>query len=576
MEDQRNKFAPYPLPPQKEGNMNGWLIDDANDQTLSLLLMEDMKHVQTRQPNNPPDNHRKSCSPTSDIIRTCVTQVTNNLNNGNGNGNGGGNNGCTYKGFVACGPRDETLTYRWCDKGIFRTSHTPWESPVLFVKKKDGSFRMCIDYRELNKMTIKNRYPLMRIDDLFDQLQGARYFSKIDLRSGYHQLRVQDDDISKTAFRTRYGHFEFTVMPFGLTNAPAVFMDLMNRENVCEVIQSASSGCNAYLFLGHVKSPRRYSRRPKRFIENFSKIAKPLTSLTQKNQKYEWGEKQEEAFRTLKDNLCNAPILSLPDRVEDFVVYCDASNQGLGCVLMQRDKIKYHPGKVNGSKQMLLSKRKSDPRRVRAMGSDKFRSGVKDLILAAHVKAVNAEHQRPSGLLQQPEIPEWKWEIISMDFITKFPRSSSGHDAIWVIVDRLTKSAHFLAIREDYSMEKLARLYIDEIVGTSMVYQQDYFLMGWTFYVRFGKRCKHALETRFRYETSYLPQTDGHFVCAPFEALYERKCRSPVLWAEIGDSGLIGPELVQETTDKVVVIRDRLKAARDRQEELTHIKEKEL
>ncbi|GJW07217.1 putative reverse transcriptase domain-containing protein [Tanacetum coccineum] len=118
------------------------------------------------------------------------------------------------------------------DKGFIRPSYSPWGAPVLFVKKKDGSLRMCIDYRELNKLTVKNRYPLPRIDDLFDQLQGARYFSKIDLRSGYHQLRVHEDDISKMAFQTRYGHFEFTVMPFGLTNAPAIFMDLMNR--VCK------------------------------------------------------------------------------------------------------------------------------------------------------------------------------------------------------------------------------------------------------------------------------------------------------------------------------------------------------
>ncbi|GKF80645.1 putative reverse transcriptase domain-containing protein, partial [Tanacetum coccineum] len=118
------------------------------------------------------------------------------------------------------------------DRRFIQPSTSPWGAPILFVKKKDESFRMCIDYRELNKLTIKNCYPLPKINDLFDQLQGSSVYSKIDLRSGYHQLRVGDEDIPKTAFRTRYEHYEFQVMPFGLTNAPAVFMDLMNR--VCK------------------------------------------------------------------------------------------------------------------------------------------------------------------------------------------------------------------------------------------------------------------------------------------------------------------------------------------------------
>ncbi|GKD61774.1 putative reverse transcriptase domain-containing protein, partial [Tanacetum coccineum] len=115
------------------------------------------------------------------------------------------------------------------EKGFIRPSSSPWGAPMLFVKKKDRSFRMCIDYRELNKLTVKNRYPLPRIDDLFDQLQGTCVYSKIDLRLGYHQLRIREEDFLITAFWTRYGHYEFQVTPFGLTNAPTVFMDLMNR-----------------------------------------------------------------------------------------------------------------------------------------------------------------------------------------------------------------------------------------------------------------------------------------------------------------------------------------------------------
>ncbi|GJX05191.1 retrotransposon protein, putative, ty3-gypsy subclass [Tanacetum coccineum] len=198
---------------------------------------------------------------------------------------------------------------------------------------------MCIDYRELNKITVKNCYPLPMIDDLFDQLQGSSVYPKIDLRSGYHQLRVRDEDIPKTAFRTRYGHYEFQVMPFGLTNAPAVFMDLMNRDFMLtppiEAVKnwkSPTTPTKIHQFLGLAG----YYRR---FIKDFTNIAKSLTELTQKNKKYIWGKDQESAFQLLKQKLCEALILALPEGNDDFVVYCDASHQGLGAVLMQREKV---------------------------------------------------------------------------------------------------------------------------------------------------------------------------------------------------------------------------------------------
>ena len=292
-------------------------------------------------------------------------------------------------------------------KGFIRPSTSPWGAPVLFIKKKYGSLQLCIDYRQLNWATIRNQYLLPRIDELFDQLHGSRVYSKIDLRSGYHQLRVRENDISKTAFRTRYSHYEFLVIPFRLTNTPAAFMDLMNRvfgpyldkfvivftndilvysgsleehvEHLRTVLQilrerqlyAKFSKCQFWLdkvaFLGHVISTKSISVDPqkiesivhwkpptnvsevrsflglagyyKKFVEGFSKIVTPLTNLLKKDHKFEWSDTCQHSFEELRQRLTTTPMLVLPSGKDGYVVYSDASRQGLGCVLMQDGRV---------------------------------------------------------------------------------------------------------------------------------------------------------------------------------------------------------------------------------------------
>nr|GEU71140.1 hypothetical protein [Tanacetum cinerariifolium] len=323
---------------------------------------------------------------------------------------------------------------------------------------------------ELNKLTIKNRYPPPRIDDLFDQLQGSQYFSKINLRSGYHQLRVNKDDIPKTSFTTRYGYFEFIVMPFGLTNAPA---------------KAPRTPSEVRSFLGLAG----YYRR---FIEHFSKIAKPLTVLTEKSKTFDLGEEQENEFQNLKDRLCNALVLALPDGPEDFVVYCDASGLGLRYVLMQRVA------------DVLNRKEIVKPKRVRAMNMT-LQSSIKDRILAAQKEASEEDRYWWSGMKKDIAM----YVRIVMDFVTKLPRTSSGHDTIWVIVNRLTKSAYFLPMCEDYKMDRLARLYLNEIVamhGVSISIISD---RDSQFTSRFWQSMQEALRTQLDMNKAYHPQTDG-------------------------------------------------------------------
>ncbi|KAL0561248.1 hypothetical protein IC582_001670 [Cucumis melo] len=728
------------------------------------------------------------------------------------------------------------------DKGFIRPSVSPWGAPVLFVKKKDGSMRLCIDYRELNKVTVKNRYPLPRIDDLFNQLQGATVFSKIDLRSGYHQLRIRDSDIPKTAFRSRYGHYKFIVMSFGLTNAPAVFMDLMNRvfkdfldsfvivfiddiliyskteaeheEHLHQVLETLRanklyakfSKCEFWLrkvtFLGHVVSSEGVSVDPAK-IEAVTNWPRPSTGTP-----FVWSPACESSFRELKQKLVTAPILTVPDGSESFVIYSDASNKGLGCVLMQQGKvvayascqlksheqncpthdlelaavvfalkiwrhylygekiqiytdhkslkyfftqkelnmrqrrwlelvkdydceILYHPGKANvvadalnrkvahsavlitkqtpllrdferaeiavsvgevtsqlaqlsvqpTLRQKIIVAQLNDPylvekhRMVETGQGENFSissddglmfegrlcvpedSAVKtQLLTEAHsspftmhsgstkmyqdlrsvywwrnmkrevadfvsrclvCQQVKAPRQRPAELLQPLSVPGWKWESVSMDFITGLPKTLKGYIVIWVVIDRLTKSAHFVPGKPTYIASKWGQLYMTEIVrlhGVPVFIISD---RDTRFTSKFWKGLQLALGTRLDFSTAFHPQTDGqtdrlnqiledmlracvlefsrswdshlHLMefaynnsyqatigMAPFEALYRKCCRSPVCWGEVGEQRMLGPELVQTTNAAIQKIRARMLIAQSRQKSYADVRRKNL
>ncbi|GJY73895.1 putative reverse transcriptase domain-containing protein [Tanacetum coccineum] len=288
-------------------------------------------------------------------------------------------------------------------------------------------------------------------------------------------------------------------------------------------------------------------------------IVKPLTSLTERNQKYESGAEREEAFQTLKNDLCDASI----NRMYGY-----------------RKNLK----KMVKTGQTQTRERKSTQRAERMLS--KVNSGQ---LKSTFIKA---ECQKPSGLLVQPEIPMWKWERITMDFVTKLPKTSTGHDTIWVIVDRLTKSAHFIPIRATDSMETLTRLYIKEIVsrhGVPIFIISDH---DSHFTSRFWQSLQNALGTQLDMSTTYHPETDGQSertiqtledmlrACViDFGKGWDKHlplCRSPVCWAKVGDSQLTGPEIIQETTEKIIQIRQRLQAARDRQRSYANVRRKPL
>ncbi|CAL8996744.1 unnamed protein product [Prunus brigantina] len=495
----------------------------------------------------------------------------------------------------------------------------------------------------LNKVTVRNKYPLPRIDDLFDQLKGAKVFSKIDLRSGYHQLRIREEDVPKTAFRTRYGHYEFLVMPFGLTNAPAAFMDLMNivfrRTLRRRQLYAKFSKCQFWLdrisFLGHVISAEGIYVDPQK-IEAVMNWPQP-TSVTEIRIKFEWSDECEKSFTELKTRLTTAPVLALPDDSGNFVIYSDASQQGLGCVLMQHGKVIAYASRqlkkhelnypvhdlelaavvfalkiwrhyLYGETCQIFTDHKSlkylkfsgsiayfrgryvplmvEMRKLR-VGLDVNDQGA--LLATLHVRP------KPSGLLQPLPIPEWKWERITMDFVFKLPRTQNKHDEVWVIVDRLTKSAHFLPVRANYTLNKLAKIFMDEIVrlhGVPVTIVSD---RDPRFTSRFWAKLNEAFGTQLQFSTAFHPQTDGQSertiqtledmlrACAlqfrgdwdeklplmefaynnsyqasikmsPYDALYGKQCRTPFYWDEVGENRLEVSEDVERTKKQVEII----------------------
>ncbi|WVZ94041.1 hypothetical protein U9M48_039983 [Paspalum notatum var. saurae] len=688
---------------------------------------------------------------------------------------------------------------------------------------------MCVDYRALNKVTIKNKYPLPRIDDLFDQLQGACVFSKIDLRSGYHQLKIRPSDDPKTTFTTKYGLYEYTVMSFGLTNAPAYFMQLMNsvfmdyldkfvvvfiddiliyskteaehEEHLRLVLQrlrehklyAKFSKCEFWIdevrFLGHIVSKEGIAVDPskvstvtnwkvpeipkevrgflglagyyRRFIENFSRIAKPMTSLLEKDAEFRWTNAQQAAFDELKKRLITASVLTLPDQQKKFIVYCDASRDGLGCVLMQEGKviayasrqlrkhevnypthdlklaavvhalkiwrhylfgqrceiytdhkslkyiftqnelnirqrrwlelikdydmkIHYHPGKANVVADALSRKSYANmalgfmmpnelceeferlslgflhhttaaaqgaslqgtlwyKNRICVPNVDRIRklilSEAHDTAYSIHLGStkmyydlkerfwwygmkravaeyiaicdtclrVKAEHQRPAGLLQPLKVPEWKWEEITMDFIVGLPRTQKGYNSIWVVVDRLTKVAHFIPVNTTYSGANLAELYISRIVCLHGVPKRIISDRGSQFTSRFWEQLHDSLDTKLRFNTAYYPQTDGQTErtnqiledmlracaiqygtswdkCLPYaEFSYNnsyqaslKKSPTPLFWNQTGEKQVFGPDIIRDAEQQLRIVQENLRVAQSRQRSYADVRRRDL
>ncbi|GJX61222.1 putative reverse transcriptase domain-containing protein [Tanacetum coccineum] len=456
------------------------------------------------------------------------------------------------------------------NKGFIRPSSSPWGAPVLFVKKKDGlavlmQNEKVIAYASRQQKIHEKNYTThdLELDAVVFALKHWRHYLYgtkctvfTDHKSLQHILNQKELNMRQRRWLELLSDYDCEIRYHpGKANVVA---DALSRKERIKPLRVRALVMTIGLNL------------PKQILEAQIEAQKPENI------------KNEDVGGMIRKDI---PKEKLEPRADGTL--CLNGRSWLPCYGDLRTVIMHESHK---------SKYSVHP------GSDKMYQDMKKLYWWPNMKAdiatyvskcltcarVKAEHQRPSGLLVQPKIPQWKWDNITMDFVTKLPKSSQGHDTIWVIVDRLTKSAIFIPMRENDPMEKLARMYLKEVVTrhgipVSIICDRDP-----RFSSNFWKSLQKALCTSLDMSTAYHPETDrqiedysnsqgyttyhASIKVSPFEALYGRKCCSPVCWAEVGEAQLTGPDLVQETTEKIIQIKQRIQVARDRQRSYANLK----